>query len=65
MGTVYFSDDMEDAQSAVKDTLDEYNQLLERLSDDQRADVLRTIGLKMQELKAQLQAIHETLQEDH
>ncbi|XP_005096601.1 uncharacterized protein LOC101854564 [Aplysia californica] len=65
MGTVYFSDDMSDAQAAVSDTLVEYKQLLSQLSADQRQEVLKTIGLRMEELKAQEQAIKEALHDDH
>ena len=61
METVYFSEDMKEAEDAVKDTLQEYESLLQRLSDKQREDVVRTIGLRMEELKAQVDAIHESL----
>jgi len=64
IGTTYFSEDMLEAQAAVKDTLAEYKELLSKLSDKQREDVVRTIGLRMEELKAQEQALEETLN-DH
>ncbi|GFO38741.1 hypothetical protein PoB_006524600 [Plakobranchus ocellatus] len=65
METVYFSEDMAEAQEAVKATLDQYRKLLEQLSEDQRQEVLRTIGLRMEELKAQEQAITDSLHDSH
>ncbi|GFS14247.1 late embryogenesis abundant protein [Elysia marginata] len=65
METVYFSEDMTEAQEAVKSTLDQYQKLLDQLSEDQRQDVLRTIGLRMEELKAQEQALEESLHDSH
>ena len=64
MGSTYFSEDMLDAQAAVKDTLTEYKDLLSKLSVKQKEDVVRTIGLRMEELKAQVQATNEALN-DH
>lgn len=61
LGTTYFSDDMSDAQEAVTGTLTAYDALLKELEQDQRDDVVRTIGLRMEELKAQEQAIKELL----
>ena len=61
MGTVYFSDDMKDAQDAVSSTLQEYKDLLMKLSDQQKNEVISTIGLRMEELKAQEKAINEDL----
>jgi hypothetical protein len=43
--------------------LDEYNQLLGEISELQKETVVRTIGLRMGELRAQLDAINETLKE--
>ncbi|XP_035694925.1 uncharacterized protein LOC118428813 [Branchiostoma floridae] len=58
-GTIYFNEDLEDATTAVKETLALYNQLLEQLTEEQRNDVVRAIGLKMEELKAQESMIQE------
>ena len=52
---------MTDAQSAVATTLTKYKALLADLDEDQRNDVTRTIGLRMEELKAQEQAIKDLL----
>ncbi|CAH1273674.1 Hypp5175 [Branchiostoma lanceolatum] len=57
--TIYFHEDLEDATAAVKETLALYNQLLEQLTEEQRNDVVRAIGLKMEELKAQESMIQE------
>ena len=61
---MYFSEDMEEASKAVDETLMMYNDFLEQLTKSQRQEVLRTIGLKMQELKAQkINLEEESLQE--
>ena len=65
METVYFSEDMAEAQEAVQATLDQYQKLLDQLSENQRQDVLRTIGLRMEELKAQEQALKDAVLESH
>ena len=62
-GTTYFSDDMSDAQEAVNTTLDAYQSLLNELNEQQTQHVLRSIGLKMEELKAQLKMIEDELKE--
>ena len=62
-GTVYFSDDVQEAQEAVADTLEEYSNLLVGLDETQKIEVTRTIGLRMEELKAQRTAIEELLVE--
>jgi len=54
---------MQDAQTAVEDTLQEYKKLLESLTDAQRRDVTATLGLRMEELKAQQAAIEESLKD--
>ncbi|KAK7481035.1 hypothetical protein BaRGS_00027754 [Batillaria attramentaria] len=61
VGTTYFSDDMSDAQEAVSNTLAAYEALLSELEKDQKDDVVRTIGLRMEELRAQEQAIKDLL----
>ncbi|XP_052774251.1 uncharacterized protein LOC128212895 [Mya arenaria] len=62
-GTVYFSEDLEEAQAAVNETLAEYRDLLDRLSDKQRQELISTLGLRMEELRAQQAAIEEELKE--
>ncbi|XP_060571461.1 uncharacterized protein LOC132729669 [Ruditapes philippinarum] len=63
--TVYFSEDLEDAQKAVEETLTEYRQLLDKLTDQQRQEIISTIGLRMEELKAQQRAIEDHLKDHH
>ena len=59
--TVYFNEDMQEAQCAVEEALREYYGLLSELSVEQTQTVVAAIGLKMEELKAQLVAIREEL----
>ncbi|XP_023227189.1 uncharacterized protein LOC111627777 [Centruroides sculpturatus] len=63
LGTVYFSEDMKEAEDTVSSVLNDYNNLLGKLHETQRINVNRTIGLKMHELKAQLQLIKEMCRE--
>ena len=63
MGTVYFNDDMQEARSAVEETLHLYGGLLSVLSEEQRRTVISSIGLKMEELKAQLVTVKEHLED--
>ncbi|KAJ3189229.1 hypothetical protein HDU85_002854 [Gaertneriomyces sp. JEL0708] len=59
-GTTYYNEDRQTAQKAVEDTLAAYAQLKARLSTDaERKDVERRIGLRMAELRAQLDALTE------
>lgn len=58
-GTVYFSDDMKDAEALIEETLSDFHQLLAKLNEDQKREVRRTIELKMNELNAQLQILKE------
>ncbi|KAG0377326.1 hypothetical protein BGX24_006302 [Mortierella sp. AD032] len=57
-GSVYYNDDKETARQAVQETLDAYNVLLTDLDDAQKLDVQRKIGLKIMELKSQLDALN-------
>ncbi|KAH7034076.1 hypothetical protein BKA57DRAFT_476481 [Linnemannia elongata] len=57
-GSVYYNDDKETARQAVQETLDAYDVLLTDLNDAQKLDVQRKIGLKIMELKSQLDALN-------
>lgn len=57
-GSVYYNDDKEAAREAVQETLDAYDVLLKDLNDAQKLDVQRKIGLKIMELKSQLDALN-------
>ncbi|XP_046404009.1 embryogenesis-like protein [Ischnura elegans] len=62
-GTVYFSEDMTDAEALIEDVLKDYQHFLGLLSDEQSKIVVRSIGLKMEELKAQLQMLKESIKD--
>ncbi|KAF9373968.1 hypothetical protein CPB97_000211 [Podila verticillata] len=57
-GSVYYNDDKETARSAVQECLDTYDVLLKDCSQDQKLDIQRKIGLKIMELKSQLDALN-------
>ncbi|KAG0048247.1 hypothetical protein BGZ83_006776 [Gryganskiella cystojenkinii] len=57
-GSVYYNDDKETARQAVQQCLDTYDNLLKELDNDQKLDVQRKIGLKIMELKSQLDALN-------
>ncbi|XP_033108059.1 uncharacterized protein LOC117109756 [Anneissia japonica] len=62
--TVYFNDDLNDASEAVNETLRTYSTLLDILTEQQKQNVVRSIGLKMEELKAHQSLIIDSLKED-
>ena len=62
-GTVYFNDDLKDAKESVQETLSQYEDLMTKLSEEQERNVRRTIGLKMEELRAQEAMIDESLKD--
>ena len=55
---MYYNDDKETARQAVQECLDFYDNLLKDLDNDQKLDVQRKIGLKIMELKSQLDALN-------
>lgn len=57
--TVYFNDEAENAKAAVKVVLDLYSGLLNRLSESERGALQRSMGLKMEQLKAELAQLNE------
>ncbi|KAF9292560.1 hypothetical protein BGZ68_003466 [Mortierella alpina] len=57
-GSVYYNDDKETARQAVQECLTSYDELLKDLDDAQKLDVQRKIGLKIMELKSQLDALN-------
>ncbi|XP_011661834.1 uncharacterized protein LOC105437211 [Strongylocentrotus purpuratus] len=61
--TVYFNDDLKDAKEAVQETLSQFEDLMAKLSEEQERNVRRTIGLKMEELRAQEMMIDDSLKE--
>ncbi|KAF5444528.1 hypothetical protein F2P56_033652 [Juglans regia] len=57
--TVYFDEEAECARAAVKEVLDMFNGLLAKLPESERAALQRSMGLKIEQLKAELQQLNE------
>ena len=49
--TTYFNESCETAREAVESVLNKYKQVLDALSEDERAKLQRSMGLKMEQLK--------------
>lgn len=62
-GSVYFDDDAEAAKEAAEGAIAEYDSILESLSEEKRGEVTRGNGLKVAQLKAELEMALEV--EDH
>ncbi|CAM8936429.1 unnamed protein product [Rhodiola kirilowii] len=57
--TVYFNEEAEAARVAVKEVLDMFQGLLGRLREDEKAAMQRSMGLKIEQLKAELEQLNE------
>ncbi|XP_059281221.1 embryogenesis-like protein [Lycium ferocissimum] len=57
--TVYFDEEAECARAAVKEVLDLYNGLLEKMSESEKGVIQRSMGLKLEQLKAELDQLNE------
>lgn len=60
--TVYFNESCAEARQAVQAVLDRYEAVLQRLSNEERGKLQRSMGLKMEQLKAevaQLDTLHD------
>ncbi|KAL4433253.1 hypothetical protein ABPG77_003301 [Micractinium sp. CCAP 211/92] len=60
--TVYFNESCAEARRAVQGVLERYEAVLQRLSDEERGKLQRSMGLKMEQLKAevaQLDTLHD------
>eukprot|EP00246_Nothoceros_aenigmaticus_P005722 TRINITY_DN17999_c0_g1_i1.p1 TRINITY_DN17999_c0_g1~~TRINITY_DN17999_c0_g1_i1.p1 ORF type:complete len:191 (+),score=34.83 TRINITY_DN17999_c0_g1_i1:63-635(+) len=55
--TVYFDAEAETARASVKAVLDKYESLLARLDERNKGIVQRSMGLKMEQLKAELKQL--------
>ncbi|KAK9909688.1 hypothetical protein WJX75_006101 [Coccomyxa subellipsoidea] len=55
--TVYFNEAHETAKKAVSDTLQQFKALLDRLDESERSKLQRSMGLKMEQLKAELEVL--------
>lgn len=57
--TVYFDEEAECARAAVKEVLDLFEGLLEKLPEKEKGVVQRSMGLKIEQLKAELAQLNE------
>lgn len=57
--TVYFDEEAECARAAVKEVIDMFEGLLGNLPETKRAALQRSMGLKIEQLKAELQQLNE------
>ena len=55
--TVYFNEEAECARGAVKEVLDMFEGLLGKLPESKKAALQRSMGLKIEQLKAELQQL--------
>ncbi|KAK9757332.1 hypothetical protein RND81_01G155900 [Saponaria officinalis] len=55
--TVYFNEEAECAKNAVNEVLEMFNGLLGKLEGQERDALLRSMGLKIEQLKAELQQL--------
>ena len=55
--STYFDDDAEAAQTAVDEAVNNFEELLEELDDERRGSVRRGNGLKVEQLKGELQLV--------
>ncbi|KAL4518105.1 hypothetical protein Ndes2526B_g01461 [Nannochloris sp. 'desiccata'] len=56
-GTTYFNDSYDDAKGLVDKVLEQWDTLLSGLEENERGKVQRSMGLKMEQLKAELQQL--------
>ncbi|MFS7912831.1 hypothetical protein Hanom_Chr02g00134481 [Helianthus anomalus] len=57
--TVYFNEEAECARAVVKEVLDMYHGLLSKLPEKERGGIQRSMGLKIEQLKAELEQLNE------
>ncbi|ERN03863.1 uncharacterized protein LOC110007048 [Amborella trichopoda] len=58
--TVYFDEEAESARKIVKEVMDMYEGLLARLPEQQRGALQRSMGLKLEQLKAELKQLDDS-----
>jgi hypothetical protein len=56
--TTYFNESCEDAKLLVDDVLLEWTTVLGKLSDDERSKLQRSMGLKIEQLKAEMEELN-------
>ncbi|KAL5975500.1 hypothetical protein ACLOJK_019822 [Asimina triloba] len=57
--TVYFDEEAEAAREAVKTVLEKFKSLSAKLPEEERAALQRSMGLKIEQLKAELQQLND------
>ncbi|KAK9270418.1 hypothetical protein L1049_026177 [Liquidambar formosana] len=57
--TVYFDEEAECARAAVKEVLEMFDGLLGKLPESEKAALQRSMGLKIEQLKAELEQLNE------
>ncbi|KAK9073093.1 hypothetical protein SSX86_007415 [Deinandra increscens subsp. villosa] len=57
--TVYFNEEAECARGVVKQVLEMYDGLLDKLPEKERGGIQRSMGLKIEQLKAELEQLNE------
>ncbi|XP_004290473.1 PREDICTED: uncharacterized protein LOC101306103 [Fragaria vesca subsp. vesca] len=57
--TVYFDEEAECARNAVNEVLESYAALLAKLPEEKKAAVQRSMGLKIEQLKAEIEQLNE------
>jgi uncharacterized protein (DUF2164 family) len=59
IGTTYFNDGFQDAKKLVDETISEYKKLLNSLNEEEKGRLQRSMGMKMEQLKAELEHLNE------
>lgn len=57
--TVYFNEEAESARTAVTEVLEMFSGLLEKVTEKEKASLQRSMGLKIEQLKAELEQLNE------
>lgn len=57
--TVYFDEEADCARTAVNDVLGMFEALLKKLPEDKKAALQRAMGLKIEQLKAEIQQLND------
>ncbi|KAG9159532.1 hypothetical protein Leryth_019589 [Lithospermum erythrorhizon] len=57
--TVYFNEEAECARDAVKEVVELYEELLQKVSENEKGVIQRSMGLKIHQLKAELDQLNE------
>ncbi|KAL1212463.1 Embryogenesis-like protein [Cardamine amara subsp. amara] len=57
--TIYFNEEAECARTAVTEVLEMFQGLLGKVTEKEKASLQRSMGLKMEQLKAELQQLNE------